>query len=216
MPWPANQPYRRASVNSFGYGGTNAHVIVESLESVMRSLSGSENICPNWKVCVPAQNTYRNSLPSTPSTTNGHSENSPARLHQRTQYLLPFSAHESETLKNNIRKIGDVATSYELDDLAFTLSTKRSKQTKRAFAVVNKIDLKHQLDLQKGELVISGDGSEGLQPRIAFVFTGQGAQWPQMGAALMSEFPTFSQTIRDLDAVLAQLADAPTWTLESM
>lgn len=29
-PWPTDDPVRRVSVNSFGYGGTNAHAVVES------------------------------------------------------------------------------------------------------------------------------------------------------------------------------------------
>ncbi|KAL8704809.1 MAG: hypothetical protein Q9201_002041 [Fulgogasparrea decipioides] len=32
-PWPASKPIKRASINSFGYGGANAHCIVESVES---------------------------------------------------------------------------------------------------------------------------------------------------------------------------------------
>ena len=43
---------------------------------------------------------------------------------------------------------------------------------------------------------------------------GQGAQWPTMGSTLMDEFPSFVQTIRLLDSVLARLDDAPLWTLE--
>ncbi|KAL8656993.1 MAG: hypothetical protein Q9226_002364 [Calogaya cf. arnoldii] len=32
-PWPASKPIKRASINSFGYGGANAHAIIESIDS---------------------------------------------------------------------------------------------------------------------------------------------------------------------------------------
>lgn len=34
MPWPAGFDVRRASVSSFGYGGTNAHLVIESIGSI--------------------------------------------------------------------------------------------------------------------------------------------------------------------------------------
>lgn len=34
-PWPASKPIKRASINSFGYGGANAHCIIESIESIV-------------------------------------------------------------------------------------------------------------------------------------------------------------------------------------
>ncbi|KAK2005280.1 KR-domain-containing protein [Colletotrichum eremochloae] len=53
------------------------------------------------------------------------------------------------------------------------------------------------------------------QPRIAFVFTGQGAQTAQMGYELLRNNKVFSDTISYLDQCLATLPDdlAPTWTL---
>ena len=33
--WPVSKPIKRASINSFGYGGANAHCIVESIESIV-------------------------------------------------------------------------------------------------------------------------------------------------------------------------------------
>lgn len=40
IDWPADHPLRRASINSFGYGGSNCHVVVEAYLSP-RSLPGS-------------------------------------------------------------------------------------------------------------------------------------------------------------------------------
>ncbi|KAI4247300.1 MAG: hypothetical protein LQ352_006197 [Teloschistes flavicans] len=38
-PWPVSKPIRRASINSFGYGGANAHAIIESVESFVPGYS---------------------------------------------------------------------------------------------------------------------------------------------------------------------------------
>lgn len=49
---------------------------------------------------------------------------------------------------------------------------------------------------------------------FAFVFTGQGAQWPEMGKELITEFPSFKKSIQELDSVLQRLHEKPAWTLE--
>ena len=33
-PWPEDAAVRRASVSSFGHGGTNGHAIIESIENL--------------------------------------------------------------------------------------------------------------------------------------------------------------------------------------
>lgn len=50
-------------------------------------------------------------------------------------------------------------------------------------------------------------------PKLVFAFTGQGAQWPQMGRDLMLQSTSFRNSIDNLDAVLQRLPDAPKWTL---
>ena len=50
--------------------------------------------------------------------------------------------------------------------------------------------------------------------RVAFVFTGQGAQWAGMGREMMRENAEFAASIRRMDEVLKSLEHPPTWTLE--
>lgn len=51
-----------------------------------------------------------------------------------------------------------------------------------------------------------------VEPRIGFVFTGQGAQWHAMGRELMDKYPLFRAAIDDADSCLLKLG-AP-WSLK--
>lgn len=51
--------------------------------------------------------------------------------------------------------------------------------------------------------------------QVAFVFTGQGAQWVGMGKELLHDEPVFAESMRYMDDVLKSLkAQPPNWTLE--
>ncbi|KAI4268067.1 MAG: hypothetical protein LQ337_008059 [Flavoplaca oasis] len=107
-PFPADLPVRRVSVNSFGYGGTNGHVLIENVESL-----------------VPG---YRHGQPKAKSR----------RARQQKQpYLLPFSAHDKPTLKRNIDAVGKVAGKYDLLDLSYTLANRRSNLQSKGFVVAS-------------------------------------------------------------------------------
>lgn len=106
VPWPKGFPERRASVSSFGYGGTNGHVIVESIESL-----------------YPL---YRHGKPKQEASYN-HSVSRP--------FLIGFSAHDKATLYRNIATHAKVANKFYLADLAYTLNKKRTKFSQRAFTV---------------------------------------------------------------------------------
>jgi acyl transferase domain-containing protein/NAD(P)-dependent dehydrogenase (short-subunit alcohol dehydrogenase family)/acyl carrier protein len=58
--------------------------------------------------------------------------------------------------------------------------------------------------------VAAGSRPSGGDPRIAFVFSGQGPQWARMGAELAAREPVFRDTLADLDARFQRLAG---WSL---
>src|SRR5205807_5089832 len=92
-PWPGRDRPALAGVSSFGFGGTNAHVV---LESVRPSPSASEGIPPRWR--------------------SGSDQPSAA------PQLLTLSARSPEALRDLARTWTDFfgTTDAPLADLAFT------------------------------------------------------------------------------------------------
>lgn len=46
------------------------------------------------------------------------------------------------------------------------------------------------------------------------IFSGQGAQWPEMGRELILQAPNFREDIREMDNTLQTLTHRPEWTIE--
>lgn len=90
--------------------------------------------------------------------------------------------------------------------MAYTLARRREHGPYRAFAVADGVSAASFCAPAKGSAV---------PPDIVFVFTGQGAQWPAMGAKLLSEYPSAAQDLAVMDEALASLGPeyAPTWKL---
>ncbi|KAJ5788020.1 hypothetical protein N7457_003010 [Penicillium paradoxum] len=126
-------------------------------------------------------------------------------------YLVGFSAHDRRTLERNIEAHARVASDFHLPDLAYTLLVKRSRFPVRGFTVTTEETLEEALQTSS----MTFGTALATPPQLGFVFTGQGAQWPALGAAAMEAFPSFLATIRALDAVLQSLDFArPQWSLE--
>lgn len=188
--WPYGT-IRRASVNSFGYGGANAHTILENPDSLAPGCAGAKAKTTTDK---ETRYVFRAGEPSS----------------FRRLFLLPFSAHNETTLRRNIDALCRDVTGWDIIDLSYTLGCRRSNFSTRAFVIAegDKELSSNSIEIHKVY------GSKEL--KLGYVFTGQGAQWPRMGAELMESFPPYLRSIRRMDQVLEQLPDPPTWKLEAL
>ena len=126
--------------------------------------------------------------------------------------MIGVSAHDKATLKRNIEAHAKVVDKYHLADLAYTLNSRRTKFPQRAFVVAREGTQADDFATSSFEFGSAGS----VTPRIGFLFTGQGAQWAGMAVEAMRVFPSFLDTIRELDSVLQNLEPPPSWSLEEV
>ena len=191
IKWPATTlAVRRASVNSFGFGGSNAHAILENSQ-ITGHISSYKQITSDFF--------------------SDDDEDEETAAIDAASKVLVLSANDQGSLKSYIQSLSghliNPAVSVDIDDLVYTLSERRSHHYYRAYAVTK------SSSIDQDKLVFGQ--TAGSQPRIGFVFTGQGAQWSQMGLSLVKSLPLAKEVIQDLDRALQSLPDPPEWSLLS-
>ena len=157
VPWPDET--KHAGVSSFGFGGTNAHLILSS---------------PPQKL-----------VSSHPET---------VQLTDRSVHLLTLTARTKEALDQLRLRYADLAAAavkglsdVRLSDLCYSVNTGRALLPYR-FAWVGSSfsELEKDLvDLQSDQHHVFQGESPLVLPSIAFLFTGQGAQYVGMGKHLL-------------------------------
>ncbi|KAH0287777.1 ketoacyl-synt-domain-containing protein, partial [Aureobasidium sp. EXF-3399] len=195
MPWPEGL-LKRVSINSFGYGGANAHCIIESCDVLLHPSQA-----------IPRPVSFRDNA----IATERHGTENSDFVVQRTpqKHLLVFSSHDQLTLERNINALAEVADKYSTADIAYTL-TKKTKHRCKAFATTTESDVKACFMAQR---IQRGPDSISEPLVIAFVFTGQGAQWPGMGFGLIQQFENVRETMAALQSALDTLPTPPEWRL---
>ncbi|KAI0376194.1 hypothetical protein F5Y04DRAFT_286173 [Hypomontagnella monticulosa] len=189
-PWPKllNGVPRRVSVNSFGFGGSNAHAILEQY--------------------LPPADTVMHEdpklAPFTPFTFSAVSETSLVALLETYSGFL--KAHE---------KLNAFDLAWTLQSRRSQFSTKAAFSASTVEQLAFKIDEKLTEAKQNAGTNV-GIRSSPAKPRVLGVFTGQGAQWAAMGTHLIRSLPFVRERIQYLDNSLATLqpSERPQWHLE--
>lgn len=122
--------------------------------------------------------------------------------------LFALSATSAEQLRVTAARLGSWLAEREtrpaLWDLGYTLSRRRAHRPVRAALAAGSLE-----ELTR-ELRAVADGDLPYQPAVGrddrgpvWVFSGQGSQWPTMGAELLSREPVFAATIAALEPLIA-------------
>ncbi|MCA8245223.1 type I polyketide synthase [Burkholderia sp. AU32262] len=160
--WPSSRPGRRvAAISSFGMSGTNAHLIVEAWEEA-RAAEPDADVAPA-----------------------GHARHD----------IWPLSAHTAPMLKQTIEDCAAhvrAHASLAPDAVASALRVARDSHRHRVAIVADSRDalLDALSDAARATAVLGGQPG-GARDRLAFLFTGQGAQRAGMARQLYRDFAPF-------------------------
>ncbi|KAK4118277.1 putative polyketide synthase [Parathielavia appendiculata] len=219
MPWPVDG-LRRISINSFGYGGTNAHCILDDAYHYLkaRRLIGNHNV-QSIGGASPASTADSGSLDSSDPIPYDKLSSSPK--------LLVLSSHEQGGIQRTARLYGEYLAHKLKEDssagsvgikedrkllakFARTLATRRSILPWKSFAIAGTIaDAVTQLEKSVIAPLRSAGNMKKL-PKVGLVFTGQGAQWYAMGRELYSH-PVFRESLEAAGRHLARIGAS--WSL---
>ncbi len=177
-PFPETNGTRMAGVNSFGFGGANAHVILAEPPAAQRHHHSTEHEERAWPIVLSARS---------------------------EEALRASAAQLSAWLRERVNANG---SSPVLPDLVHALGARRNHHSHRLTIVAGSIaELLQELDgvanKQEGPKVRSGfSPRREAPPRIAFVMSGQGPQWWGMGRELMEHEPVFRKIMERCDAAM--------------
>lgn len=180
-PQPENGP-RIATVNSFGFGGANANVILAEAPS------------------RPAE-----------QPTEQPTDRSIDRATEQPT-LFPLSARTPEALKATIVAHREFVaqTSHSLADLSATAALRRGQHDYRAtFVAASTAELATQLqaflDDEPSMAIATGQVAD-APVKLAVVYAGMGTQWWAMGRELLAESPLFLNAVKEVDESFRPLA----------
>ena len=219
VPWPSNsQRPARAGISSFGFSGTNAHVIVEGYGK-----SAGEPAEP-FEVLLDAGPARK--LEVSRGQARDESSRTAQLVRPRRTRMLPLSGRSAAAVRDLTRRYlawleergelleprpgdsgdscGETPSSL-LADLAWTASVGRGHFDHRAGVAFRDVsDLRTRLaGLSESE----EEAARGTASTIAFVFSGQGSQWAGMGLSLYETEPIARDVLDRCDRVVRESRD---------
>ncbi|MCJ1384592.1 hypothetical protein MMC17_007710 [Xylographa soralifera] len=212
--WPRSG-LRRASINSFGFGGTNSHAVVDDAYGYLslRNLQG--NHC-TLRILDQSKDADKVVEKDSLFLTNGycHHESSVSDLHkiEVTPKIFVWSAADEAGLSRLSEEycryfktvsVGCDQSVQYLGNLAYTLNVRRTSLPWKSFVVAGSVAQLQNMSLSKPV-------QSAKKPKLGFVFTGQGAQWSAMGRELLV-YPAFAKCLSNAQEYFRKLGSS--WDL---
>ncbi|MDP7704960.1 SDR family NAD(P)-dependent oxidoreductase [Mycobacterium sp. TY815] len=178
-PWERNGRRRLAGVSSFGFSGTNAHVILEEAPAGPVQAEAAPDSAPQGFSVLPL------------------SARTPTALIQLAeQYRGWLSEHPEAALA----------------DVSFSAGVQRAHFEYRAALVANSTESARELlaalaDDRPAPGLVRGECAD--PPKTAWLFPGQGSQFPGMARELFDSEPIFADTLTRCATVVADVLERP-------
>ena len=187
---------RVASVNSFGYGGANAHVVLTQVRAPAAAEAPAVAEAP------------RSARASEASGSSARRRDGHAGL-----FVVPLSARDEVALRQRAGQVAQVLAEPAgpaLADVVHTLVHRRSHLSQRLVVTAeDRAGLSQQLAAFAQGRAVPGSATgaqPSTRPQTAFVYTGMGPQWWAMGRELMACEPVYAAAIREIDERFGSIA----------
>lgn len=199
-----------AGVSSFGFGGTNAHAVIERVPEREPNSAKRPTVTVLPTGIVPANDSSGESPARPPSQQVAESRDD-GYQHRRI-HLLTLSALSDKSLQQLATSFHDLVEKQkasQLGDICHSAAVDRTHHANRVvIRVTDKQELIEDLErvatgcnsirVKKGQVQFRGDA------RVAFLGTGQGSQYSGMGRELYESHPSFRESMDRCDEIIRE------------
>jgi acyl transferase domain-containing protein/NAD(P)-dependent dehydrogenase (short-subunit alcohol dehydrogenase family)/acyl carrier protein len=200
--WDAEGP-RIAGVSSFGFGGTNAHVVLQSTTEGLDTANRQRENQPS----------KGQSYDSAAQPASGKAGIATQPVRNLFPWVLPLSAKSTKSLQvvaSDLKATVDTVGDTEVANIVHTMGSGRQHfETRAAVIGSNAAEISERLDKlaagKRSPLIQTGQTPPSGNPVVAGMFTGQGSQYLNMGMDLYHSSRFFRDQMNQCEAIVQKI-----------